>query len=952
MGPRPAHLKLNSDDSTNDPPLPPQRPFFQYGDLPSPRAGEVPPALSPLDAIAMHSRMLAKRFEDSEQKGRRISRLQHADVAKELSNRPGYFRNVSNESEGTMSDVPEEASPTSPQKGELTMQEADEKNRPVSHYPMLGNAGKSSRPGTALSTAYEEDDGVGTPYQEFYDAQEGQGKQKEPDYFGIAVPRASSPEPVDPKTINVQIASPIGMPSLTHSIDSVQSTQPRTLTDGSTKSNRSLAPPKSPAYPKSPRSMHSIRSVPPDSGDEEASTSGSYAVSSSRKFSGSSNMSRPQSPFSPFTQPVHRSPSMTSEYSINGSQRRTNFSRPLSSSSQRPPIDPRRSFESRSSVETGRSLDVAHRHPSAASGSVHLSSGAPSRQPSGDDVATPFATPPQSEAPGLAVGGEVQNVEAKTSEPNQYTYATYTLPRGRVVDRNSRGKRDSWIQKQFTWDDASPADYDLTIPEESASRPATANVSPAAAPAPPFTAPEGKSSMTRSRDPSQEQPQLGIERSHSQPEQSTLASVSRTTSYEQAEPPFQKPFAQEDRPSSADSWRDSIRFPRERSGSPFRKPWVERPPSAGSDKGEREGRSRGFSSGNRSHSADSRTFQKSSALHKSSTSIKTHNTDSTDKTIKATPLHERSGSAELTPDEHLDIGIAAHSSGQLSKSTYHLRLAAHAGLPTAMLLYALACRHGWGMRPNQADGVAWLRKAIDGSGLEVADIEGTLSSATAGKNLDPVSEAQERKKRKAQFALAVYELGISYMNGWGCPKDKPLAVQCYEVAGNWGDCDALAEAGFCYTQGLGVKKDLRKAAGLYRRAAEGGMSMAGNSWYVLDIHLSYFNRGEVMAITDYLRQQDLQTQIHGRKLRDVGRKDRRARAREEEESRHGRERCEQGVRREGSQESVPCEEYLGAEEEFCRVMLSFLCYVGRRSERWRGKEWDGLATAGLGCFDF
>ena len=68
------------------------------------------------------------------------------------------------------------------------------------------------------------------------------------------------------------------------------------------------------------------------------------------------------------------------------------------------------------------------------------------------------------------------------------------------------------------------------------------------------------------------------------------------------------------------------------------------------------------------------------------------------------------------------------------------------------------------------------------------------------------------------------------MNGWGCQKDKPLAVNCYEVAGSWGDCDALAEAAYCYTQGLGVKKDMKKAAALYRKAAEGGMSMAGNSW--------------------------------------------------------------------------------------------------------------------------
>jgi TPR repeat protein len=209
--------------------------------------------------------------------------------------------------------------------------------------------------------------------------------------------------------------------------------------------------------------------------------------------------------------------------------------------------------------------------------------------------------------------------------------------------------------------------------------------------------------------------------------------------------------------------------------------------------------------------------------HKSSPSV---NTNSTDRTVKPTPLHKKSPSAELTPEEHLEIGIEAHDSGATNKSTYHLRLAAMAGLPTAMLLYALACRHGWGMRPNQAEGVKWLRKAIDTAGLDVAEAEEKLNAGK--KKLDPI----ERKKRKAQYALAIYELGISSMNGWGCTKDKALAVRCYEIAGNWGDADALAEAAFCYTQGVGVKKDLHKAASLYRQAADKGMSMAGNSWWV------------------------------------------------------------------------------------------------------------------------
>lgn len=159
----------------------------------------------------------------------------------------------------------------------------------------------------------------------------------------------------------------------------------------------------------------------------------------------------------------------------------------------------------------------------------------------------------------------------------------------------------------------------------------------------------------------------------------------------------------------------------------------------------------------------------------------------------------------------------------MKESTYHLRLAAKGGNPTGMLLYALACRHGWGMRANQKEGVEWLRKAADCASLEIAEDEDQIKD---GKVVDPTG----RKTRKAQFALSIYELGVSHMNGWGIEQDKALALRCFEIAGNWGDVDALAEAGFCYAQGIGCKKDLKRSARLYRAAEVKGMSMPGNSW--------------------------------------------------------------------------------------------------------------------------
>lgn len=180
-------------------------------------------------------------------------------------------------------------------------------------------------------------------------------------------------------------------------------------------------------------------------------------------------------------------------------------------------------------------------------------------------------------------------------------------------------------------------------------------------------------------------------------------------------------------------------------------------------------------------------------------------------------------SADLSATEHVDKAIEYHQAGVLNKSTYHLRLAARMSHPTGMLLYALACRHGWGMRPNPREGIMWLRKAADEAGLKIANDENSMQ---AGEEVD----LSQMNSKKAQFALSIYELGVSHMNGWGIEQDKALGLRCFEIAGSWGDADAMTEAGFCYAQGVGCKKDLKKSARFYRMAEAKGINMIGNSW--------------------------------------------------------------------------------------------------------------------------
>ncbi|KEF55046.1 uncharacterized protein A1O9_08699 [Exophiala aquamarina CBS 119918] len=199
-------------------------------------------------------------------------------------------------------------------------------------------------------------------------------------------------------------------------------------------------------------------------------------------------------------------------------------------------------------------------------------------------------------------------------------------------------------------------------------------------------------------------------------------------------------------------------------------------------------------------------------------------------TIRPSTTRSVSNYQSHSADDHVAKAIELHENGNLKESTYHLRIAANKGHATGMLLYALACRHGWGMRANQKEGIQWLRKAVDCAMLEVADDENPTGSK-------PASDFNDKKTHRAQFALSIYELGVSHLNGWGIEQDKALALRCFEIAGSWGDSDALSEAGFCYAEGIGCKKDMKKAAKFYRMAEAKGVSMIGNSW----IHKEKYN---------------------------------------------------------------------------------------------------------------
>lgn len=201
--------------------------------------------------------------------------------------------------------------------------------------------------------------------------------------------------------------------------------------------------------------------------------------------------------------------------------------------------------------------------------------------------------------------------------------------------------------------------------------------------------------------------------------------------------------------------------------------------------------------------------------------------------------------SEMSLEDHVATGISYHESGNLRESSYHWQYAATRGDPTAQLLYGLALRHGWGVRKNAEEAVKWLRKAMEGSigeelgrqSNKVQEVASTPAGSDHRSTITAIS-GDDSKIKRAHVGLALYELGMSYLHSWGIEKDEAMALKSFEMAGDLGDTDALCEAASMYMHsGKGRKKDLHKAAKLYRRAGELGADLVGQSWIYKDKYL-------------------------------------------------------------------------------------------------------------------
>ncbi|KAF7555405.1 hypothetical protein G7Z17_g2181 [Cylindrodendrum hubeiense] len=687
--------------------------------LRSPRhhiAGEAPPELSPLDAFAMQSRLLARQLQESAKEGNRMSRLPPLTVESPLvvQGRSEYFRSMSQDSASDGGDYsPGRSASGLGLRTELEDAFSDEADRPKSMHPRMSRIPPTPDENVPEIPARDPSRGRRTLSQ-----------IAEPDPFFGDVRRERSPSPLHSETQSQPDRQVETSPSRKEDSIFLPSPQPNGSISGSPEKQKQhsfdelgLAPPRA-LFPRRSSSIMSSPLLPTDEEGGSGNMSGSFHSLPPRKLS-SGSVAFASALNSPGLGSFRRSPSVGSDSSALP-RPSFNFSRPMSRSGT-PVMD------------------------------------SPSRQASSDSQPSFILADDTAHTPVSMYSEAFLDAQGEDKGAPSYIYSKFSLLEARrfseertmknpCIQHNQRNASFHWEQPVVP--PSNVRRIDTNVPPSPPTRPSSSS-----ARAVPEEALSPNSPLPR---PSTELRKVHSENSPSMPSLQPSPSLGGGR-------------------ASEDSPRGRGRMP-----------------------------------------------------------IST-NTSDTASTIRPppTPRSVAPTASEMSAEEHLAKGIECHENGSLKESTYHLRHAARLNDPTAMLLYALACRHGWGMRANQKEGVEWLRKAAEYASVEIADGEDQVKE---GKHVDVV----ERRTRKAQFALSIYELGVSHMNGWGIEQDKSLALRCFEIAGNWGDVDALAEAGFCYAQGIGCKKNLKNSAKFYRMAEAKGMSMVGNSW----IHKAKYNEDD------------------------------------------------------------------------------------------------------------
>lgn len=119
---------------------------------------------------------------------------------------------------------------------------------------------------------------------------------------------------------------------------------------------------------------------------------------------------------------------------------------------------------------------------------------------------------------------------------------------------------------------------------------------------------------------------------------------------------------------------------------------------------------------------------------------------------------------------------------------------------------------------------AMLMLFMEPAASSAAELAKGLSALDRGDYADALAELRPLAERGD--AWAEYELGLLFSMGLGVPRDLERAAVWLKKSAAQGNAHAQNDLGTLYDQGRGVRIDPEEAARLYRQAAEQGLGAA------------------------------------------------------------------------------------------------------------------------------
>ncbi|KAF9956563.1 hypothetical protein BGZ72_002667 [Mortierella alpina] len=214
-----------------------------------------------------------------------------------------------------------------------------------------------------------------------------------------------------------------------------------------------------------------------------------------------------------------------------------------------------------------------------------------------------------------------------------------------------------------------------------------------------------------------------------------------------------------------------------------------------------------------------------------------------------TPAQQR----EAEADAYIQRAIELHENNELKEATYYFRLAAQSENPVGQLMYGLSLRHGWGCSPNPKEAIFYLQRAAEYAMGELKELSPSSSAniqaiqrhtsrnnqngagATHNqqqplKRMGTIDRRSAMLTARKELVMALYELGMSFLKGWGVEKNKVVAFHYFKLGADLGDPDSQNETALCFLDGIGTDKNAFESARYYRLASAQGASQLGNSW--------------------------------------------------------------------------------------------------------------------------